>query len=134
MLLELVFAQIQAWNRGDLKDFLSYYHEDVKVYSVPAGDLIFASKEALLPHIQPDFDSGKVEQVKIVDQVEAKPYVLLLEEKSNETGTRRAVVTYLIVNGKIKCMWIQKVDNVVNRIPKSATQDLGKCAKALGGG
>lgn len=131
MLLELVFAQIQAWNQGNLKDFLSYYHHDVKVYSKPAGDLIFGSIEALLPHIKPDFDSGKVEEVKILDSVESKPYVFTLEEKSSAKGTRRAVVTYLIENGKIKCMWIEKLETETKRIPKAAMENPGQCAKAL---
>lgn len=131
MLLELVFAQIQAWNHGNLKDFLSYYHDDVKVYSKPAGDLIFESREALLPHIKPDFDAGKVEEVKILDSVESKPYVFTLEEKTSEKGTRRAVVTYLIENGKITCMWIEKLDAPAKRIPKSSMENPGQCSKAL---
>ena len=42
MLLELILCQIYPWNRGALKEFLSYYHGDVKVYSKPADDPVFA--------------------------------------------------------------------------------------------
>jgi len=71
--------------------------------------------------------------VKVVDQIESKPYVLLLEEKTSDKGSRRAIVTYLVENGKIKCMWIERVENNVNRIPKGSVDDISKCAKALGG-
>ncbi len=133
MLLELILAQVTAWNKGNLDDFLSYYRDDVKVYSQTANDLIFDSKAALLPHIKPDFDSGKVERVHIVDQFESPPYVLLLEEKTNESGSRRAVVTYLIENNKIKSMWIERIEIGVSLIPKSSIQNAVQCKSVLGG-
>jgi hypothetical protein len=133
MLLELILSQIYAWNRGDLKEFLSYYHEDVKVYSKPADDLVFASKAAILPHIHPDFEAGTVERVKVIDQIESAPYVLLLEEKTSGKGSRRAIVTYLVEGNKIKCMWIERVENSVIQIPKTSLNNPGKCSKALRG-
>lgn len=133
MLLEMILAQVTAWNKGNLEDFLSYYRDDIKVYSRPANDLIFDSKAALLTHIKSDFDSGKVERVHIVDQVESPPYVLLLEEKTNEAGSRRAVVTYLIENNKIKSMWIERVEIGVSRIPNASIENAVQCKSVLGG-
>lgn len=128
MLLEIILAQIAAWNSGDLNAFLDYYHDDVKVYSKPANDLVFDSKKAFLPHIQPDFEAGKVEKIKVIDQAETPAHVLLLEEKTDDRGTsRRAVVTYFLEGKKIKTMWIERVEPTLPRIPKAMIDSTNDC-------
>lgn len=122
MLLEIILAQITAWNSGNLENFLSFYRDDVKVFAKPANDLVFESKKALLPHIQTDFAAGKVEQIKVIDQAETPTRVFLLEEKTNAEGSRRAVVTYQLEDQKIKTMWIERVDRSLSKIPRETIE------------
>lgn len=134
MLLELILAQLQAWNNGNLDLMMSYYHDDVKVYAFPAKDPFLDSKATIITHIKADFESGNVEQIKVIDQLEEAPFVLTIEEKSSpEHGTRRGVFTYLIEENKVKALWFERVDNSVNSIPPGYLIRLKTCASVLGG-
>ncbi|PWU17383.1 MAG: hypothetical protein C5B49_09010 [Bdellovibrio sp.] len=110
MLMEIVLSQVQAWNSGNLDRLLPHYADTVQVYAMPDNTVIFDGKEKLKAHLKPEFDNGKVVQVKVLEKLEYPPYVVLVEEKSAPEGTRRAVVTYLIEDGKITKMWIAKVE------------------------
>ncbi len=106
--------------------------QGVKVYSKPFAEPVLGSVTEVLAHIAPDFEAGTVERVNVVDQLEASPYVLLLEEKISERGSRRAIVTYLLENKKIKTVWIERVENSVNRIPADSINGLNRCGALLG--
>ncbi|MGE0525985.1 MAG: nuclear transport factor 2 family protein [Bdellovibrionales bacterium] len=131
MLLELVMAQLYAWNAGKMNEMMAYYHDDVKVYSRSKPEPFLDSKQTIIEHIKPDFDSGNIEKIVVIATLERAPYVFTIEEKHPPNGTPfRGLFTYYFEGGKIKALWFERIADSVSEIPESAI-DLTNCTKAL---
>lgn len=106
MVLDIVLAQIEAWNEGNFEELLNYYSETIQVLDLATNKIIFASKAEIISHIKPDFENNKVDRINVISKIESNPYVVLVEEKQFPAGPKTTMFIYLIENKKIQKMWI----------------------------
>jgi hypothetical protein len=133
MLIELVLAQLQAWNAADLTKMMSYYHDDVAVYSRASEEPVLSSKQMIIEHTRADFEAGAVDRIEVIAIIEAFPYVLTIEEKQpRDKPPFRGVFTYYFEDNKIKRLWFERVPDEVSKITEDYIRR-ARCEDALAG-
>jgi hypothetical protein len=97
---EIVQKQVEAYNSRDIEAFLSFYSEDVKIYTFP-NKLETDGKSAMRESYASFFKNAKVLDCKIVKRIVRKNKVIdeeLVKYNDTEFG---GVAIYEIEKGKI---------------------------------
>jgi len=96
----IVQKQVEAYNSRDIEAFLSFYSDDVKIYSYP-NKLVTEGKAAMRESYASFFKNAKVLDCKIVKRIVRNTIVIdeeLVKYNDQEFG---GVAIYEVINNKI---------------------------------
>lgn len=97
---EIVQKQVEAYNSRDIDVFLSFYSEDVKIYSFP-NSLESEGKQAMRNNYANFFKNAKILNCKIKNRIIYNDKVIDEEEVTYNDKKFGAVAIYEIKNNKI---------------------------------
>jgi uncharacterized protein (TIGR02246 family) len=97
---EIVQKQVEAYNSRDIEAFLSFYSEDVKIYTFP-NKLETDGKAAMRESYASFFKNAKVLDCKIVKRIVRKNKVIDEELVKYNNTEFSGVAIYELENGKI---------------------------------
>ncbi|MCB9093425.1 MAG: hypothetical protein H6621_00020 [Halobacteriovoraceae bacterium] len=106
MSLEIVLTQLEAYNRKNLDENFKYFADDLKVYLLPEGKVLFNNKTEARAHTERGIESGEFATSEVLGQMQSGSFVTLHEQKIKEGVPRTAIITYFVEDGLIKQMWI----------------------------
>ncbi|WP_298305504.1 nuclear transport factor 2 family protein [Flavobacterium sp.] len=97
---EIVQKQVEAYNSGKIEDFLSFYAEDVKIYTYP-NKLETEGKSAMRESYTSFFKNAKKLHCTITKRIVTKNIVIDEEQIEYNETQFGGVAIYEIENGKI---------------------------------
>lgn len=102
--VQVVEAQVEAYNRGELEDFASYYAEDVKLYEFP-DEVTTSGIEDLRTVYGPLFAREPDLHARITKRIIQGNFVIDHEHVTGSWGSATAVAIYEVVDRKIQNVW-----------------------------
>jgi len=97
---QIVQEQVEAYNSRDIEAFLSFYSEDVKLYTYP-NKLDSDGKAAMREGYAAFFKNAKVLHCKITKRIVTKNIVIDEEDIQYNDSKFGGVAIYEVENGKI---------------------------------
>lgn len=97
---QIVQEQVEAYNSRDIEAFLSFYSEDVKLYTYP-NKLDSDGKAAMREGYASFFKNAKVLNCKITKRIVTKNIVIDEEDIQYNDRKFGGVAIYEVENGKI---------------------------------
>ena len=107
---EIVQLQVEAYNKRDLEEFLSFYSENIKIYQFNDETLLFGSIEEMKEAYGPVFEQKTNLNAVIQKRIEQGNFVIDHEFVSGlrEDETVPAVAIYEVLDDKIQFVWFIK--------------------------
>ena len=104
---EIVLKQIEAFNRCQLEECLSYVSDDIQVNTIPSGEILFSGKTVLREHLEKSFADENFEEAEVLEIIEMNNLVVTKEKKvaRKTKESRLLLITYFVENGQIAKMW-----------------------------
>ena len=114
--IQVVMANIKAFNKRDLEAFLSTYDTEAELHDLPSGRVLTTGTETLRQRYRDQFENECRETmgrpcpdlaVSILDTQTIGNYVIVKESARLKKGTPpfELVVIYEVINSKIRRMW-----------------------------
>ncbi|HEX9893477.1 MAG TPA: nuclear transport factor 2 family protein [Gemmatimonadales bacterium] len=114
--MQVVLANITAFNRRDLEAFLSTYASDAQMIDLPSGRMLTTGTATLRERYRDQFENDCLEtmgvacpdlQVTIVDTQTVGNYVIAKEAArlKKDTPPLQLVVIYEVINARISRAW-----------------------------
>lgn len=102
-LTDIAQGQLDAYNKQDLENFLSWFTEDVEVYNFPS-DLVYKGKEEMRKRYSESWKQNPDQKAKLTDRINVGNTVM---DKEHVTGRANnmeifVIAIYKIENEKIK--------------------------------
>jgi hypothetical protein len=104
--LQVVQAQVDAYNRGDIDAFLNTYTPEVNIYNFP-DELLSSDLASMRENYAKLFDKAPQLHASITNRVTQGSYVIDKEVVTGIPGAKEltAVVIYEVKDGKIVNVW-----------------------------
>lgn len=102
--VQVVEGQVEAYNRGDVEEFLSYYAEDARLYKFP-DEMTRSGTEELREVYTATFAEPDL-HAEITNRIVQGSFVIDHERVTGSSGPPvTAVAIYQVVDGKIQNVW-----------------------------
>lgn len=103
--IQIVKAQLEAFNNKDVEGCLQYFSEDLKVIVLPDEKIIASSKDEIRTHVINQIESGDFMPAELVSIRANGPFVMTTEVKNNGDKKTTIEFIYFVENGLITKMW-----------------------------
>ena len=104
--LELVEAQLEAYNARDIDRFCAVFSPQVVCYSLKDNKVLLEGMEAFRRNYQSLFADSPELHVRILNRMELGDFVIDHEEVSGRRGqTVKAIAVYKITGDRISHVW-----------------------------
>lgn len=105
----VVSNQVDAYNMRDLETFLSFYHEDIIIYSFP-DEVLMSGIDEIRPFYKSRFDNAPDLHCEILERIVFGNYVFDYERITGipDTDVVYALLIYEVVDNLIKHVWMMR--------------------------
>jgi hypothetical protein len=114
--IEVVLANIKAFNKRDLEAFIATYDREAELHDLPSGRVLTTGTETLKERYRDQFENECLETmgrpcpdlaVSIIDTQTVGNYVIVKESArlKKDTPPLELVVIYEVINSKIRRVW-----------------------------
>lgn len=105
---EIIDGQIDSYNKRDLEGFCAWYAKNIKITDLGTGEVLVDGMEALRERYIGRFANPGL-HATILNRIAIGPYVTDHEEVAGiKEGLTLVVVTYLVDDGLIRRVWMQR--------------------------
>ncbi len=105
---DIINGQIDSYNNRDLDGFCAWYAQDIKITDLGTEEVLVDGMEALRKRYTARFENPGL-HATILNRIAIGPYVTDHEEVAGITeGLSWVVVTYLVKDGLIRKVWMQR--------------------------
>lgn len=106
--IDIINGQIESYNRRDLEGFCAWYAKDIKISDLGTEEVLVDGMQALRSRYTDRFAHPGL-HATILNRIAIGPYVTDHEEVSGITEELvHVVVTYLVRDGLIQRVWMQR--------------------------
>ncbi len=103
LLTDIAQGQLDAYNKQDIENFLSWYSEDVEVYNFP-DELLYKGKEEMRKRYSSAWKQNPNQRANVTDRINVGNTVMDKEQVTGRSNNVEAnvIAIYKIENEKIK--------------------------------
>jgi hypothetical protein len=106
--IDIIDGQIESYNKRDLDGFCAWYADDIKIADLGTGEILVDGMAALRQRYTGRFANPGLHAI-ILNRIAIGSYVTDHEEVGGITeGLTWVVVTYLVQDGLIHRVWMQR--------------------------
>jgi hypothetical protein len=106
---DIINGQIDSYNKRDLEGFCAWYAKDILITDLGTTEVLVAGMDALRQRYTGRFANPGL-HATILNRIAIGPYVTDHEEVAGiSEGLTWVVVTYLVKDGLIHRVWMQRV-------------------------
>lgn len=105
----IVSKQVDAYNMRDLETFLSFYHDEIIIYSFP-DEILMSGIDEIRPFYKSRFDNAPELHCEILERIVFGNYVFDYERITGipDTGVVYALLIYEVIDSAIKNVWMMR--------------------------
>lgn len=106
--IDIINGQIESYNSRNLEAFCAWYADDIRISDLGTGEVLVDGMDALRQRYTARFANPDL-HANILNRIAIGPYVTDHEEVKGITeGLSCVVVSYLVQDGLIQRVWMQR--------------------------